>query len=54
MGTRSSARLAAKDSGKFVDSTAMAPQLKELHNSLALCSKPVELHVIKKKLMKKT
>jgi hypothetical protein len=53
MGTRSSARLAAKDSGVFVDATAKASQLKALQNSLSLCSKPVQPCVIKKKLLKR-
>jgi len=54
MGTRNSSRLAAKDSGKFVRVADKATQLKALQNSLALCSKPVQLHVNKKKLLKKT
>ncbi|CAN6269768.1 unnamed protein product [Urochloa humidicola] len=52
--TRNSTRLAAKDSGKFVRVADKASQLKALQNSLALCSKPVQLHVTKKKLLKKT
>ncbi|CAN6165071.1 unnamed protein product [Urochloa humidicola] len=52
--TRNSERLAAKDKGMFVHATTKATQLKELHNSLAQCSKQVKLHVTKKKLMKKT
>lgn len=35
LGTRNSARLAAKDDGRFVDATAKATQLKALQNSLA-------------------
>ena len=35
-------------------STDKASQLKALQNSLALCSKPVQLHVTKKKLLLKT
>jgi hypothetical protein len=54
METRSSARLAAKDSGVFVDATAKASQLKALQNNLSLCSKPVQPCVIKKKLLKRT
>ena len=52
--TRSSLRLAAKDTGLYVPSTEKASQLKALQNSLALCSKPVQLHVAKKKLLKQT
>ena len=35
-------------------SSEKASQLKALQNSLALCSKPVQLHVTKKNLLKKT
>lgn len=41
-GTRNSARLAAKDTGKFVDATTKATKLKTLQNSLAQCSKAVQ------------
>ena len=52
--TRNSSRLAAKEDGKFVSATDKATQLKALQNSLALCSKPVQQHVAKKKLLTKT
>jgi len=52
--TRNSKRLAAKDNGVYVHSSEKASQLKALQNSLALCSKPVQLHVAKKKLLRKT
>ncbi|RCV06508.1 hypothetical protein SETIT_1G168400v2 [Setaria italica] len=54
LGSRNSERLAAKDKGMFVDATTKASQLKALQNSLALCSKPVQLHVSMKKLPKMT
>ncbi|CAN6332960.1 unnamed protein product [Urochloa humidicola] len=53
-GTRNSKRLAAKDSGKFVKVADKASQLKALHDSLLLCSKPVQIQVTKKKMLKKT
>lgn len=54
LGTRASNRLAAKDDGMFIDATAKASQLKALQNSLASCSKVVQLHVAQRKLMKKS
>nr|XP_034570764.1 extensin-like [Setaria viridis] len=50
---RHSARLAAKEDGKFVDATSKAAQLKALRDSLALCSSAVQAHVAKKKLLMK-
>ncbi|CAO1943882.1 unnamed protein product [Urochloa humidicola] len=52
--SRNSERLAAKENGRYVAAADKASQLKALQNSLALCSKPVQLHVTKKKLLKKT
>ena len=51
---RNSERIAARDSGKFVCAADKVTQLKALKNSLSLCSKPVQLHVTKKKLLQKT
>ncbi|CAN6206901.1 unnamed protein product [Urochloa humidicola] len=51
---RNSKRLAAKEDGKFLSATDKASQLRALHDSLALCSKPVQKLVAKKKLFKKT
>ncbi|RCV31712.1 hypothetical protein SETIT_6G200100v2 [Setaria italica] len=48
---RHSARLAAKEDGKFVDATSKAAQLKALRDSLALYSSAVQAHVAKKKLL---
>ena len=53
-GTRNSERIAARDSGKFVCDADKETQLKALKNNLSLCSKPVQLHVTKKKLLQKT
>ncbi|CAN6205597.1 unnamed protein product [Urochloa humidicola] len=54
LGSRNSERIAARDKGKFVRVADKAAQLKELQNSLTLCSKPVQNHVQKKKLLKQT
>ncbi|CAO2043530.1 unnamed protein product [Urochloa humidicola] len=54
LGKRNSELLAAKDNGKFVSASDKATQLKALHNSLKLCSKPVQKIVEKKKLLTKT
>jgi hypothetical protein len=54
-GVRNSKCLAAKDTGRFVDATTKASQLKALQkNILASCSKPVQSYVAKKQLLKKT
>ena len=47
-------RIAARDDGKFVSIADKVTQLKALKNSLSLCSKTVQLHVTKKKLLQKT
>jgi hypothetical protein len=54
VGSRNSARLAAKESGMFMDATANATKLKTLQNSLAQCSIAVQTLVAKKKIVKKT
>jgi hypothetical protein len=54
VGSRNSARLAAKESGMFMDANAKATKLKTLQNSLAQCSIAVQTLVAKKKIVKKT
>jgi hypothetical protein len=53
-GTRNNERISARDSGKYVSAADKAAQLKALKNSLSLCSKPVQHHIAKKKLLQKT
>jgi hypothetical protein len=52
-GTQNSAQITAKGDGAFISTTDKATQLKALKDSLALCSKPMQLHV-RKKLIQKT